>query len=166
MESIYRAIFVVALVLAILCLIASVLIFFLLKIKDVIGDLSGATAKKAIEDIRSGNAPAAPKKKTKSTTASSVGITGSTAQTERMTVQEQFDNLEASEGHDPYDNFAAETSVLVPLDSETTVLSASDAPADSTAGPTEITELPHPKSVEGFNVLVDITYVHSHEVIK
>ncbi len=162
MESIYRVIFVVALVLAILCLIASVLIFFLLKIKDVIGDLSGATAKKAIEDIRSGNAPAAPKKKSKPATTGE--ITGSRSQTERMSVQAQFDNLEASAGHDPYDNYMSETSVLVPLDSETTVLSGElNAKAD---GPEEITELPHPEKIEGINVLVDITYVHSHEVIK
>ena len=162
MESIYRVIFVVALVLAILCLIASVLIFFLLKIKDVIGDLSGATAKKAIEDIRSGNAPASPKKKKTTSSATTGEITGSRSQTERMSVQAQFDNLEASEGHDPYDNYMAETSVLVPLDSETTVLSG-ELKND---GPEEITELPHPETAPDFKVVVDITYVHSHEVIK
>lgn len=162
MESIYRVIFVVALVLAILCLVASVLIFFLLKIKDVIGDLSGATAKKAIEDIRSGNAPATPKKKKTTSSSTTTGeITGSRSQTERMSVQAQFDNLEASEGHDPYDNYMAETSVLVPLDSETTVLSG-----DLNNGPEEITELPHPETSADFKVVVDITYVHSHEVIK
>ena len=162
MESIYRVIFVVALVLAILFLIASVLIFFLLKIKDVIGDLSGATAKKAIEDIRSGNAPASSKKRAKPAMAGE--ITGSRSQTERMSVQQQFDNLEASAANDPHDNYAAETSVLVPLDSETTVLGGEpEAKAD---GPEEITQLPHPEQVEGINVLVDITYVHSHEVIK
>lgn len=52
----YRYVFIGGLVLAGLVLLLAVLLFFLLKIPVVIGDLSGATARKAIENIRKENA--------------------------------------------------------------------------------------------------------------
>lgn len=52
----YRYVFIGGLVLAGLMLLLAVLLFFLLKIPVVIGDLSGATARKAIENIRKENA--------------------------------------------------------------------------------------------------------------
>ena len=44
-------------------LIVSILLFFVLKIPSVVGYLSGTTAKKAIEAIRSGNSAASSKRK-------------------------------------------------------------------------------------------------------
>lgn len=53
--DIYRYIFLISAGLAVLCLILSVILFFVLKIPRVIGDLTGSTAKKAIESIRNQN---------------------------------------------------------------------------------------------------------------
>lgn len=53
--EIYRYIFLGSAVLACIMLIVSILIFVLLKIPVVIGDLSGANARKAINKIRSQN---------------------------------------------------------------------------------------------------------------
>lgn len=53
--DVYMNIYMVGLVLAGIMLVVSVILFFMLKIPAVIGDLSGATAKKAIENIRNQN---------------------------------------------------------------------------------------------------------------
>ena len=53
--EIYRYIFLGGAILAGIMFVVSVLVFFLLKIPTVIGDLSGANARKAIENIRSHN---------------------------------------------------------------------------------------------------------------
>ncbi len=53
--DIYRYIFFGGAGLAGLCLIIAVILFFILRIPNVIGDLSGATARKAIENIRNQN---------------------------------------------------------------------------------------------------------------
>jgi len=51
----YRYIFIGATILCVLMVVLSVLLFILLKIPSVIGDLTGATARKAIEQIRKQN---------------------------------------------------------------------------------------------------------------
>ena len=51
----YRYIFIGCLCLSILLLVTAVILFFVLHIPNVIGDLSGANAKKAIEHIRNKN---------------------------------------------------------------------------------------------------------------
>ena len=53
--DVYMNVYMVGLVLAGIMLVVSVILFFVLKIPAVIGDLSGATAKKAIENIRNQN---------------------------------------------------------------------------------------------------------------
>lgn len=53
--EIYRYIFIGGAVLAGVMLVVTVLLFFLLKIPTVIGDLTGANARKAIENIRNQN---------------------------------------------------------------------------------------------------------------
>jgi len=53
--DVYMNIYMVGLVLAGIMLVVSVILFFVLKIPAVIGDLSGATARKAIENIRNQN---------------------------------------------------------------------------------------------------------------
>ena len=54
--EIYRYIFIGGAALAGLMLLIAVILFFTLRIPAVIGDLSGSTARKAIEDIRNQNA--------------------------------------------------------------------------------------------------------------
>ena len=51
----YRLVFQIAGVVAIVMLIVSIILFIILKIQGVIGDLSGRTARKGIEDIRMQN---------------------------------------------------------------------------------------------------------------
>lgn len=53
--EVYMMIFEVGRILAILMFVVSLVLFFVLKIPAVIGDLSGATARKAIENIRNQN---------------------------------------------------------------------------------------------------------------
>lgn len=53
--EVYRYIFIGAAILCALMLITSILLFILLRIPKVIGDLTGRTARKAIENIRSQN---------------------------------------------------------------------------------------------------------------
>jgi len=53
--EVYRYIFIGGAILAAIFFIISLILFFVLKIPSVIGDLSGATARKAIEDIRNQN---------------------------------------------------------------------------------------------------------------
>lgn len=58
----YRMIFQIAGGLSIGLLVVSVILFFVLKIPRVIGDLSGRTARKAIEDIRKQNTQSGDKR--------------------------------------------------------------------------------------------------------
>lgn len=51
----YRYLFIIAAIVAAVMLIVTVLLFILFKIPSVIGDLSGATARKAIKEIREQN---------------------------------------------------------------------------------------------------------------
>lgn len=53
--DIYRYIFFGGAGLAVLSLVIAVILFFVLKIPSVVGDLTGATARKAIENIRNQN---------------------------------------------------------------------------------------------------------------
>lgn len=53
--EVYRYIFIGGAILAAIMFIISVILFIVLKIPSVIGDLTGATARKAIEDIRNQN---------------------------------------------------------------------------------------------------------------
>lgn len=53
--EVYRYIFIGAAILSGLMLAAAVVLFFVLKIPNVIGDLTGANARKAIADIRNQN---------------------------------------------------------------------------------------------------------------
>lgn len=53
--DVYMMIFAVGRILAVLMFVVSLILFFALKIPAVIGDLSGATARKAIENIRNQN---------------------------------------------------------------------------------------------------------------
>lgn len=51
----YRQLFMVAAILGVILFLISLILFFVFKIPDVIGDLSGATAKRAINSIREKN---------------------------------------------------------------------------------------------------------------
>jgi hypothetical protein len=141
-------------------LVASVLIFFLLKIPHVLGDLTGRNARKAIESIRNQNELSGDKlyktsqvnrergKLTDKISPSGSlmrdpsGILGGAMATEKISTQEL----------PPESN---ETTVL-DVASETTVLSAE-------AG--ETTVLDAPTEIPVFQIEYEITYIHTEEVI-
>lgn len=56
--EVLRAVFIFGAVLSGVCFAIAVVLFFILRIPSVIGDLTGATAKKGIENIRSKNGDA------------------------------------------------------------------------------------------------------------
>ncbi len=150
----YRMIFIGGLVLSIVMLLATIAIFFLLRIKDVIGDLTGANARKEIADIRKQSVAAVPRKEKKKEklVATAEPISESLMETAKISPQDRFDNLQASE-----------TTVLhVADDAQTTVLS--EAPL---AGETdEVLILASTPVNPNFIIEADITYIHSNEIVK
>ena len=154
--NMYRYIFIGGLVLALLMLAAAIFIFFFLKIKNVIGDLTGSNARKAIENIRnqSVSTPANHKKKidpAKQTP--SARLAAESVATTKISPQDRYDSMDA-----------AETTTLNDVQSsETTVLS------QEVEKPVAVPVAVHEEKVfdyTNFSVEVDITYVHSNEVIR
>ena len=158
MYEVYRYIFVGGLVLCIVMLIVTVLLFFLLKIKAAMGDITGANKRKAIENIHNKSAStSAEKKPTKfdyENQTTSAKLKAESVETTKISPQDRYDNMEASE-----------TTVLNAIDgSDTTVLSADDLSQTTVLSGSRQQE--EPKHNEQFKVLIDITYVHSNEVIR
>ena len=149
-----------------LSLIAAGLLFWRGKIPKAIGDLSGKTARKAIEDIQkrseeTGRAYSRSRSlKSGVNPASAVNLSGNLiGQTDALP-----ENAEPTSRPAPMveDVALTETSVLAPPPSddlgETSVL-----PLQPTDDPGE-TALLSPK-VQGVTVIADITFIHSDEVI-
>ncbi|MBR2406461.1 MAG: hypothetical protein IKB04_05410 [Clostridia bacterium] len=151
MQEIYNYIFIGGLVLAIVMLIATVLIFFLLNIRGVIGDITGTNKRRAVENIHNKSSIAGNNKKhaTKvdySNKTTSARLDYETKETTKISAQDRYDSMEASE-----------TTTLNATASETTVLSAAEAMAAVQAAPAV---------ADGtFQVECDITYTHSSEII-
>ncbi len=128
----FNIMFIIALVMAGVFLIIAVILFFALKIPAVIGDLSGATARKAIMDIRSGKTTYDRKKKSsKADTEQMAKITekmvgspaGSKPDSGRMNRGMVTAKLEASAP--ARSDYSAPTEVMI----EETVLLTEEAPA-------------------------------------
>lgn len=167
----YRYIFIIGAILAGVMLAVSVLLFFVLKIPVVIGDLNGANARKGIESIRS-----------KAQTSSGGGTYKARSTSGRKT--ESFASKRLQRHEDGSRNTAkisssapiinettvlgqtaAETTLLEqPTANETTVLDASSVMPQSAASvPTE----PSPLSAMpiAFEIEYDITFIHTDEMI-
>lgn len=173
--EICRYIFFSGMILSALSLIATIVLFFLLKIPNVIGDLTGANARKAIESIRNQNeqtgtktyAPSAVNRErgkiTEKMTLSgqlirhpSAGIGGhhtakiSTQELDtEMLPAEETTVLTAGET-----TVLEETTVLQEPAGETTVLDQSFAPQAAPVVQQAV-----------FAVDFEITYIHTNEVI-
>ncbi len=153
--DIYRYISIGALVLAIVMLLATVAIFFLLNIKNVIGDLTGSNARKGIENIRNQSTSTSGRSDKKNgTDKSNVGtahaVTNDSAQTSKIKLEDRYDNLEASE--------------------TTTLSSAYTMQAQENESSAYVTQATYQNRTlvpinPNFIVETDITYVHSEEVI-
>lgn len=166
--EIYRYIFYGGAILAAVMLAVTVLLFFVYKIPTVIGDLTGANARKAIENIRNQNESSGDKlyktsqvnrergKLTDKISPSGSlmrdpsGVLGGGAMaTEKISTQElpQVD----------------ETTVLE--SDETTVLSANEITVLGNVGAGETTVLVAEDTPAVFQIEFEITYIHTDEVI-
>lgn len=162
--DIYRYIFLGGAGLAALSLIIAAFLFFVLKIPKVIGDLTGATARKAIDDIRSQNEKSGEKtykssrvnrergmltdKMTNSgnVVKHSVDIKNGAMSTSKISTSRL--ETEALESYETslLDNNLAETTVLDSFESgETTVLEQSDA--------------------DVFIIEYELNFIHTNEII-
>lgn len=164
--EIYRYIFMGGAILAGIMLVVSVLVFILLKIPTVIGDLTGSNARKAIENIRSQNEHSGDKtyqtsvvnrergKLTDKISPSGQLIRNPTSSIHGAMATTKLDTAELLQS-------AAETSLLTedsPPTPETTIL----APVETANETTILNE--QPISSE-FIVEYEITYIHTDEVI-
>lgn len=162
--DIYRYIFLGSAGLAILSLIIAIILFFVLKIPRVVGDLTGATARKAIENIRNQNEISGDKtykssyvnrergKLTDKITATgslvkpSIDVSnGAMATTKISTKRLETEALESYETS-LLDNGSNETTVLNDsLNNETTVLDQ--------------------ENCDAFTIEYELTLIHTNEVI-
>lgn len=187
--EVYRYIFIGGAILAAIMFIISVILFIVLKIPSVIGDLSGATARKAIEDIRNQNentgdktykSSAVNKERGKLTDKISPsgnliknpsgGIWGAMA-TEKISTQKLAEDASNETtvlgGNETTVLSANETTVLG--SNETTVLSGGVGETtllDSMPGMNETTLLsPSMMPVGIFEIEYELTFIHTDEVI-
>ena len=166
--EIYRYIFYGGAILAAVMLAVTVLLFFVYKIPTVIGDLTGANARKAIENIRNQNESSGDKlyktsqvnrergKLTDKISPSgslmrdpSGNLGGGAMATEKISTQKlpQVDETTVLESNETTVLSANETTVLdISGTGETTLLDAVDTPAT-------------------FQIEFEITFIHTEEVI-
>ncbi|MBQ3196179.1 MAG: hypothetical protein IJB65_06910 [Clostridia bacterium] len=167
--EVYRYIFMGGAILTILMLIVSVFVFFYLKIPKVIGDITGSTARKAIENIRNHNEKTGDKTfKTSRINNERGKITDKISASGKLIKQ-----VESA----PYGAMATEklnTQQLVGSDgaaNETTVLSQATASETTVLSETpvmaaaETTVLSQQSAGNEFVVEYEITYIHTDEII-
>lgn len=168
----YRYIFLGALIACGIFFVIAVILFFTMKIPKVISDLSGRTARKAIENIRMQNEQSGDKTYQSSAVNLERGkLTDKISQSGRLmprdatpfgtgVITEKISTMELEQPAgetDVLDQPANETDVLTPVSGETDVL----APA---AGETEVLA-PVEQSVQVFTIEYEITFIHTDEVI-
>ena len=151
--EVYRYIFLGTLIGCGVMAVISGVLFFVLQIPRVIGDLTGHTARKAIEDIRRQNEQSGDKAYKSSTVNLKRGkLTDKITHSGRLVSREET----------PFG--AGDSTVELPQRQEaeeTTVLSADR----NMTAPEETTVLPSPVMGSGFTVEYEITFLHSDEVI-
>lgn len=164
--DIYRYIFIGGAILAGLMLMLSALLFFVLKIPQVFGDLTGRTARKAIENIRNQNESSGEKVYKTSLVNRERGkitdkispsgtilhtptdILGGAMATEKISTQEL-----------PPDKITDQTTVLDNgVSGETSVLTADEYSGETTI----LSEISDDST---FTIEYDITFIHTDEII-
>lgn len=184
----YRYVFLGGAALAAVMLLVSVILFFALKIPKVISDLSGRTARRAIDDIRRQNEQSGDKSYKSSVVNAQRGkLTDKISKSGRLIKREAnpFSTGVVTEKIStqrlPADAPAEETSVLsqgnetAVLDSgygETAVLDSGygeTAVLDSGYGETSVLqpamEAQQPAGADNFTVEYEITFIHTNEYI-
>ena len=165
----YQLIFYGGLILSGLCLVATVVLFFVLKIPRVIGDLTGANARKAIEEIRNQNERGGEKTYKPSAVNRERGkITDKMTQSGRLIKNPsggmgghktaKISTMELDTEMLPAD----ETSVLSEPANETAVLGTAGVGETMLLQPEPV---PQPVMNTVFAVEMEITYIHTNEVI-
>ena len=166
--EIYRIIFIAGAVLAGIMLAVSVFVFFLLRIPTVIGDLSGANARKAIADIRSHNESTGDKTYRSSQVNRERGkLTDKISPSGRL-IKDPSHSLHGAMGTEKIS-----TQQLHPKDAtnETTVLTGELTGANETTVlsnqnyANETTVLNARSCSNEFVIEYEITYIHTDEVI-
>lgn len=179
--EICRYIFFGGMILSVLSLIATIVLFFLLKIPNVIGDLTGANARKAIESIRNQNEQTGTKTYAPSAVNRERGKI-----TEKMTLSGQLIRHPSAGigGHHTAKISTQELDTEMLPAEETTVLTAGETTVlEETAVLEETTVLQEPAGETTvldqsfapqaapvvqqavFAVDFEITYIHTNEVI-
>lgn len=174
--EIYRYIFIGAAILCGIMLIVSVLLFILLRIPRVIGDLTGATARKAIANIRNQNESSGDKiyksssvNKARGKLTDKISASGNILRHETNPLGGAMATAKIATQGLSADNCSNETTVL---GNETTVLSDVDI---SAANDTTVLESGSNASIDCqneqessdvFEIEYEITFVHTDEVIE
>ncbi|MBE6640908.1 MAG: hypothetical protein E7619_04905 [Ruminococcaceae bacterium] len=181
--EIYRYIFIGAAILSAIMFAVTVFVFFFLKIPTVIGDLTGANARKAIEEIRNHNERTGHKTHHTSAVNRERGkLTEKISQSGRL-IKDHSDSLHGAMGTEKIgtDNLAAAGSETTLLEgSETTLLGGSETTllSDNSDSDGETTKLsahepapaveaaPLSDAAAAFTVEYEITYIHTSEFIE
>lgn len=165
--DIYRYIFIGAAILCGVMFIVSVLVFIFLKIPKVISDLSGATARKAIKDIREQNEKSGDKSyKVSSFNAARGKLTDKISPSGNVIQQYQtqmglgIDTTKIATQELPINQPANETTVL---DYQNASQSTDSFEVDSVG---ETTVLSEGTTDVDFNVEYEITFIHTNEIIE
>jgi len=176
--EIYRYIFYGGAILATIMFVVSLILFIVLKIPAVIGDLSGATARKAIEDIRNQNEHTGEKKhgttpvnKARGTLTDKISKSGNLIRNPSANLGTAFNTEKISTQKLQVEETAGETPVLE-TGNETTVLSTAGETTllDNMEAGNETTVL-SPDMMTGYEpapifvIEYEITYIHTEEVI-
>lgn len=172
--DIYRYIFIGAAIMCGIMLLVTLLLFIILKIPSVIGDLSGRTAKKAIQDIRQQNMSANTDKIQESKLTDKITASGRLIKrsgrrdgtyTEKISTEKLIEENKLSNNETSVLSTARETEVLS-NNNETTVLTP-DMNGNVTSELASVTEPLREDNTSGYvNVELDITFVHTDEIIQ
>lgn len=179
--EVYRYIFYGGAILAIIMLIISLILFFVLNIPAVIGDLSGATARKAIENIRNQNENTGEKaykssavNKERGKLTDKISQSGSLLhketdelgmgmKTEKISTQKLA--IEEPAGETTVLDSGNETTVLHNDSGETTVLDAGMSIGNETTLLTPDMQMQAAQIPSIFEIEYEITFIHTQEVI-
>lgn len=160
--DIYRYIFIGGAILAGIMLVTSVLLFFLLKIPHVLGDLTGRNARKAIESIRNQNELSGDKLYKTSQVNRERGKLTDKISPSGSLMRDPSGIL----GGGAMATEKISTQELPPEANETTVLDAANETTvlNSEAGETTLLDA-QPDIAPIFQIEYEITYIHTKEVI-
>lgn len=160
-----------------LMLLISVLLFFLLRIPKVIGDLTGSTARKAIKDIREQNVSTGNKVyKTSAVNRERGKLTDKISPSGRLIRNPSNDLSGAMETEKiSSQRLTADETTVLSADEGTTLLTPEMTPGNETtvltpdmsSGGSETTVLDASMvGYAGFAIEYEITFVHSNEIIS